>query len=359
MKQISSRQLYFFLAAIAPVGKLVLMPSQLVHFAKNDLLFPIATNYLLQAALVFCVLLAARANETFYDMLCYTFGKVVAKIVVTVLALFLFYAALLPLLEQKLYIQSVFYDTLTSSVAFSSFFLVSAYLCSKPLVSYGRVWDFLTPVSMIGFFGIMLLSVYQADFVALQPVGAAGIGGYLNGTAFTMSWFFDSVLLLTMIGKFRYQKGMAWKGALSYLAGGAAILLFLATFYGIFSDIASRQLFAFAKISKYFSGITVLGRIDYLFLFMLTLVMVFYCVLPVRAGVEFLGHAYGEGRYRTTLYSIGINAVLLTLSILLDFWFGAVNTAISETLFWIFPAFCILLPLTALLLRRKPREKIS
>ena len=254
MKQISSRQLYFFLAAIAPVGKLVLMPSQLVHFAKNDLLFPIATNYLLQAALVFCVLLAARANETFYDMLCYTFGKVVAKIVVTVLALFLFYAALLPLLEQKLYIQSVFYDTLPSSVAFSSFFLVSAYLCSKPLVSYGRVWDFLTPVSMIGFFGIMLLSVYQADFVALQPVGAAGIGGYLNGTAFTMSWFFDSVLLLTMIGKFRYQKGMAWKGALSYLAGGAAILLFLATFYGIFSDIASRQLFAFAKISKYFRG---------------------------------------------------------------------------------------------------------
>ena len=357
--KIKQRQLFFFLACIAPVGKLILLPSDLVFRAKNDLIFPALVNLLLQAAVIFLVLLLCKREKSLYSLLEESVGRIAATVLVILLSLFLLYAAIQPLNEQKLMVQSVFYDTLPSLVLFSPFFLFAAYLCSKPLFCLGRVWDILGPIAIVSFIGIIVFAIGGADFKALQPVGAAGAKGFLNGTAFTMSWFFDSVLLLTMIGKFRYQKGMAWKGALSYLAGGAAILLFLATFYGIFSDIASRQLFAFAKISKYFSGITVLGRIDYLFLFMLTLVMVFYCVLPVRAGVEFLGHAYGEGRYRTTLYSIGINAVLLTLSILLDFWFGAVNTAISETLFWIFPAFCILLPLTALLLRRKPREKIS
>lgn len=359
MNKISSRQIYFFLAAIAPVGKLLLMPTQLVHYAKNDLLFPAATNFLLQAGAVFLVLLLARSNQTLFDLIRNTFGKVVAKIAMVVLSLFLFYAAFFPLMEQKLYVQSVFYDTLPSILAFSSFFLISAYLCSKPLFSWGRVWDALTPTAIIGFVGIMILSVKNADFGALAPVGAGGVNGYFLGTGYTMSWFFDSALLLTMIGNFRYEKGMAWKGALAYLAGGAAILFFLATFYGIFSDIAIRQTFAFSKISKYFSGITVLGRIDYLFLFLLTLVMVFYCALPVRAGVDCLTRAFGKKYFLPTIWSVLVNVTLFALTMLLDYRISSVQHTITMMLFWIFPIFCILLPALALLLRRSPREKVS
>ena len=38
MTKISSRQLLFFLAVIAPLGKMIIMPAQLVVFSKNDLL---------------------------------------------------------------------------------------------------------------------------------------------------------------------------------------------------------------------------------------------------------------------------------------------------------------------------------
>ncbi|MDE5896538.1 MAG: spore germination protein, partial [Clostridia bacterium] len=300
-----------------------------------------------------------RSNETLYSMPRYTFGKIAAKIIVCILALFLFYAAFLPIIEQKLYVQSVFYDTLPSNIAFSSFFLLSAYLCAKPLTSSGRVWDILAPVSIVGYAGILILSIPNADFGALQPVGAAGAQGFFGGTAYTMCWFFDSAIFLTLIGHFKYEKGMAWKGALAYLAGGAAIILFLAVFYGIFSDIAVRQLFAFSKTSKYFSGITVLGRIDYLFLFALTLVMAFYVSLPLRAGVNCLEHACGAGKYLPSVYAVAVNLVLLILSIILDYKYLSLNNVICIKLFWIFPIFCIALPLLALLLRRSPRDKIS
>ena len=357
MNKISSRQLFFFLAAVAPVGKIVFMPTQLTFYAKNDLLFPAAMNYLLQTAIVFCVLLLAKRESSLYEMLTYTFGKVTAKIITFLFSLFLMYAAFFPIMEQRLYVQSVFYDTLPSVVAFSSFFLFSAYLCSKPLSSCGRVWDILAPVSIVGYAGILLLSVSHADYGAIFPVGASGANGIFGSAAFSMSWFYDSAILLALVGKFDYKKGMAWKGALAYLAGGFAVLFFLATFYGIFSDIAVRQIFAFTKISKYFSGITVLGRIDYLFLFAITLVMAFYCALPLHAGVECFKRVFGTGKYLPSVYSVGINLLVLVLSIVFDYQFGAINDAITKTLFWIFPVFCVLLPLLAFFLRRSPREK--
>lgn len=356
MTKISPRQLLFFLACIAPVGKLVLLPSALVNFSGNDLLIPALLNYALQTAVIFFVLLLSRHNQTLYELLENTFGKIAAKIVMSVFSLFLLYAALLPLLEQKLFVQSVFYDTLPSNLAFAPFFLFAAYLCFQPLAAFGRTWDILAPLSVVGYLGIIVLSAGEASYGALLPVGASGATGILGGTAFTMSWFFDSALVLMLMGRFEYKKGLAWKSAVCYLIGGIAVIFFLAVYYGIFSEIAIRQLFAFSKISKYFSGITVLGRIDYLFIYSLALVMAFYCALPLQAGTQCLKDAFGESTTLKWCTAIGFNAAIFALSVISGFSFLTTLTLISKTLFWIFPVFCIALPLLALLLRRK-REK--
>ncbi len=358
MTKISTRQLLFFLACIAPVGKIILMPSQLVFYAKNDLLLSAAINYALQTAFLFLVLLLAKRNETFYRLLCNTFGKVAAKILMTVFALFLFYAALLPLIEQKLFVQSVFYDTLPSTVAFAPFFLLSAFLCFQPLVSFGRTWDLLAPLAILGYIGIIVLSAGQADYGALLPIGASGVKGIFGGAAFSSSWFFDTALVLMLVGKFNYKKGLAWKGTLCYALGGLAVLGFLAVFYGIFSDIALRQIFAFSKISKYFSGITVLGRIDYFFIFTLALVMAFYCALPLQASAEALKDAYGSNTVFSACVAVAINLAMFIALVLLNYSFQSVRIFITQTAFWIFPLFCMLVPACALLLRRN-REKNS
>lgn len=358
MNKIVPRQLYFFLACIAPVGKLIFFPTFLAHYSGNDLLFPAAANFLLQAGLIFLVLLLSRHNKTLYDLLSFTFGKIAAKILVCIFSLFLFYAAFLPILEQKLFVQSIFYDTLPSIIAFSSFFLFSAYLCAKPVLCLGRMWDILAPLSIVGIVGILIFSFPSADFGALAPVGAKGFEGFLSGTAYTMSWFYDSAIVLMLMGRFEYKKGMAWKSLVCYLVGAAAILLFLAVFYGVYSDIAVRQIFAFAKIGKYTSAVTVLGRIDYLFIFSITLVMAFYCALPLQLGVSCLVQTFGQEKWKPALFSVAINFVILILSVTFDYLFGAIYEAIGKTVFWIFPIFCILIPLLSLLLRRKSRGKV-
>lgn len=359
MPKISTRQIYFYLAAVAPVGKLLFMPSQLAFFASNDLLIPAAMNYLIQAGAVFLALLFARQNRTFYEALSDTFGKIAAKIITCLLTLFLLFASLMPLLEQKLCVQKTLYDTLPSAVTFFPFFLLSAYICAKPLSSLGRVWDILLPISVAGFLGIMVLSVENADFGALMPVGASGAEGIFGGFAYSLNWFFDSALLLALAGRFDCKKGTAWKGALCYLAGGAAVLFYLAVFYGVYSDIAMQQTFGFAEMSKYFSGITVLGRIDYLFSFSLIFVIIFYCSLPLHAGTECIYEAFGKKRYLRTVVSLAVNLTLLIAVFMLNFRLYSAMKLITRTLFWIFPVFCVLLPALCLLLKRRSHEKIA
>lgn len=359
MNKISTRQLLFFLAAIAPVGKIILMPTNLVHYAKNDLLFPAAMNFLLQAGVIFLVLLLAKRNLSLHDLIANKLGSVAAKIILCIFSLFFFFAAVLPLVEQKLFVQSVFYDTIPSIVAFSSFFIFSAYMCAKPLSSFGRAWDILAPLSIAAFAGILFLAVKSTDFGALAPAFGSGAKSVFQGFAYNMSWFLDSAILLSFLGKIDYKKGLPWKGLLCYLAGAAGVLLFLAMFYGVFQDTAVNQQFAFTKISRYFSGIETLGRIDYLFIFALALVMAFYAILPLQAGIDFLRQSFGsrEKRFFPALLSIIVNAVMLALTIFFDYQYISLNEAITVKAFWIFPVFCLLLPLLALLLLIRRRRE--
>ena len=357
MNKISARQVYFYLACVAPVGKLVIMPARLTKYVGNGLLIPALVQFLLQTGVIFAVLLLAKRGQSFYELLQNTFGKILAKIIILIFSAFLFYAAFLPLLEQKTFVQGTFYDTVPSLVAFAPFFLLCVFLCSKPLSSYGRTWDILGPLAIAGLAGILVLSWSETEFAALLPIGAAGAKKIFQSIAYSFCWFFDTAILLMLLGKFDYQKGMAWKGAVYYFLGGLATLLFLAVFYGVFQETAINQLFAFSKTSKYFSGMSVLGRVDYIFIYALAFIMIFYTSLPLQAGIEGILQAFGRKKYLPTLLSLGLNAILLSLTAVFDFRFNEVMIFISETLFWIFPIFTLVLPPCCLLLRRKKRER--
>lgn len=354
---IKQRQLFFFLACIAPVGKLILLPSHLVYNAKNDLIFPALVNLALQAGVIFLVLLLNRREKTLYELLADAMGKIGARIVIILFVVFLLYAAILPLNEQKLMVQSVFYDTLPSIIVFAPFFLFAVYLCSKPLSGLGRVWDILAPLAAVSFVGIIVFALSGADFKALLPVGASGAKGFLSGTAFTMSWFFDSALVLSLTGKIENKRGMAWKGLLCYLTGAVAVLLFLAVFYAVYADLAISRLFAFSKISRYFTGVSVLGRIDYLFIFSLGMIMAFYGAMPVQAAVDLIGDAFGHKKILSPVLSVAFNLLQLFFIIAFDFLFATLQKFVTTTAFWIFPVCTVILPCFALLLLRRKRHE--
>ena len=60
-----------------------------------------------------------------------TLGKVVARIIYGLFALFFIVATVIPLFEQKVYVQAIFYDTIPSLLIFLPFFAFSVYAACK------------------------------------------------------------------------------------------------------------------------------------------------------------------------------------------------------------------------------------
>ena len=110
-----------------------------------------------------------------------------------------------------------------------------------------------------------------------------------------------------------------------HLAGGGAVLLFLALFYGIFQGIAPVQFFAFAKTAKYFPAVGILGRVDYLFIYALALAMIFSSLMPMLSAAELLKEAFGESKPKCLLYSLLLNGAMIAASAALGFAFPPRN----------------------------------
>lgn len=174
----------------------------------------------------------------------------------------------------------------------------------------------------------------------------------LKGSLFSANWYTEAAFLLFFLGNFEYEKRAALKVISSYAIGSAAVLLFLAVFYGVFSDIAIRQYNAVAQISKYTTSFTSLGRVDYLFIFALALVMIFRLCVPAQMCVHCICKAIG---CKPFIPALAVNALLLALTIFFNYSFLEVQTLFTQKLWLMFLIFAYALPAAALLLKKRRR----
>ena len=353
MDKIKLRQICFLFAALMPATKLIVYPATLSHYAKNDLLLSAALNFLLMGAVLAAVLaLARRTDLTFFELLQNTFGKAFARIVYGAFALFFAFSALLPLMEQKGFVTQVFYENIPSVIAFAPLFGVSFFACVKGFKTIGRAADIALPVFWVCFAVIVLLALPEADFSALLPVGGAGAGVF-RGSLYGLNWYTDCLYPLFFLGHFERERGAWWKAGLAFLAGAAAVLLFLGTFYGIFADIAVRQQNAVAQVSKYTTAFTSLGRIDLLFIFAVALVLVFAMCLPAQLSVHCARKALGD--IRPLLPSAALNLLLLVFIIFFKYSYLKLQTFFTQKLWPVFLFFAYVVPFFAIFLRKRPR----
>ncbi len=359
---LTTRQLCLILAVFFPASKLILVPSTLSGVAKNDLLLSAGLIFLLQGAAVFALLwLTSRKNETLFSLMQNRFGEGWARTCYLVLSLYFLFAACFPLLEQKAYVLSTMYDTRPSIVVFLPFFLFSVYAAAKGLTSTGRSADLSLFFFLPAFLFLLAMAIGSADFTALLPVGFNAPSSVFRGALSVASDFAEAAYLLVFMGHVRVERGFLWKTTLSYVVGALAVLLFLAVFYGIFSTVAVRELYAVAKIARYYNALKFIGRVDFVFVYAMELVQLFALIIPIQLCVHTLARALNT--QKTGVLSLLVNAALLAFILLTQDRFQSVEKIVNGYLFPVFLVFAFLLPLLCPLFalppkkKRRPREK--
>ena len=285
---IGARQIAFFAAFILPVYKFVETPSLLAGFMQGDLLVPALLQYLLQIGVLIALLYASsKSEETLLLRLEKRLGGWV-RVLFVFLALFYLLSAVLPLLDLEKFVYAVFYDTSPTLFSFAFFFLFSAFIAVKGVKSLGRLADLSLFFFLLPFFALIAMSLVEADFTNLLPLFEKKFGHTVSALTYTKPHFSDVLFLLPLILNLRYKKGDGAKIVTGYSVGAVLSILFLLVFYGLYSSISPREHYAFAKIAQYFPVLSIVGRIDLVFVYMLCVTLFFYTATPLFYSVHFL-----------------------------------------------------------------------
>ena len=162
----------------------------------------------------------------------------------------------------------------------------------------------------------------------------------MSAFTYTSSHFSDIILLFPLLGNLRYQKGDGVKIGIGYAIGALCTLLFLGVFYGVYSTIAFKQHYAFLKIAQYFPALTLIGRVDLLFVYMLSIVLFFFVCTPLQFSVDLFSRAIHTDKKTPLAAILSVGAFVFVL-----YSNSAYNTfykLFCEQLFFVFWVFSLL-----------------
>lgn len=354
--KIATRQICFILLIYTAVSRLLIYPTALATISGRDFLFSAAIDFAVSTVVIWSVAyLCSKTDKTFFELLENTFGNVVARIVYGVFALLFMLVTLYGIFEQKLYVHAIFYDTVPSLMVFLPFFAFAVYAGSKGFANVGRSADICLPIFVVCFSVIIIMAFPEARFSHLLPVLKTPAKNVFGGALSSFFRFVEPCWLLMFMGHFKYKKGDAAKLTVSYIGGCALVLLCLAMFYGIYGDIAPSRNFAVSKISLFFSGIDIIGRIDLIALYVLEIVMLFALALNIQLAVHCVNKCTGYDN--KNIISLAVNAVLLILLVVCDHYFNAISEVYYRWMWIALVIFAIIIPLLAWALRRRGRRE--
>ncbi len=357
--EINARQLGFFLAFFLPVGKLLELPSLLAERAGGDLLIPALLGLGLELLALTAVFLFSKYTGmgvfSFLDRKNETLGKVARFLYCALLLLYAFPF----LLDLEKFSHAAFSDTEPTFFSFLPFFILSGFIATKGLKAVGRSADLCPVLFFLPFLGLAVLSIGSADFSNLLPLIEKPFLSHVKAVFSTSPFWTSGLLFLPMFEGYSHREGDGKKLFLSYAVGAAAVLLFLALFYGLYGPIAEKEHYALSKIGLFFPALATLGRTDLLLVYLITVVLFFFTALPMQLSVDLFSK--GLSLRQKTLPSAGVNLGLFIAVLFLNRRYNAVYAFLTKTLSPVFFIFGTLAPILALLwaiLNKKDRRQV-
>lgn len=291
--QLKTRQVCLFIIAFLPITKFFTLPSVIARVSNEDLWLSALVSIIFDLiSVIVLTFVCHKAKANIFKILEDNFGKNASKIFIFLYFIFFMLKAVMPLNEQKDYVENTLYILMPTLLYFLPFFFAGFYLSIKKLRVIGRISDVMWIITLMGFFVLLTLSISNADFLSILPIGANGSKKIFSGAVSSFSWFGDAAYLVFFINQFECKKKDIKKIILSFLASATLILIFLIVFYSVFTSIAPRQRFALTEISKYATDISNTGRLDYIGITLLLFSNIFALSLPLYFACHTLRYVF-------------------------------------------------------------------
>ncbi|MDY6367841.1 MAG: GerAB/ArcD/ProY family transporter [Clostridia bacterium] len=353
-KALKTRQICFFYIALLPVIKMFTVPSFLARICGEDAWLSALINSLTDILVVAILYFTLKDLPCdFFTALERRFGKGFSKAVICFYLVFFLLKTVMPMNEEKEYVELTLYMTSPNIFTFMPVFIAVIYLSSLKLRVIGRVADGVFFIAILGYLFMFVLALNSTDLTAILPVGAHGTD-ILKGAYQSASWFNDGAYFLFFTGEYVKGKKDGLKIILSCLLGGVIVSAFSIVFYGTFTSVAFRRGFALTEISKYTTAINNMERFDYLPIFALLFTSVFSLALPFYFATELLTRLLPVKRPLSAVIT-ALPAVILLL--FFNEYFASVETFITRYAPAYFIAFGSVFPIIFALILKLSKNK--
>lgn len=313
-KSLKTRQICLFFIAFMPVIKFFMMPSVAAGVADRDEWICCLFNLLADFFTLFILIESSKnSDDDFFGLCEKNVGKPCARIFYVFFALYFLFKAYVPISEQRDYVELTLYSALPTALDFMPFILLTFYLSQKKLRVIGRISDVIWFFVLTAYLFLFALSLPNADFSALRPVGKTRAASVVKGCSVSLNWYGDAAYFVFFIGRYKHKKGDSLKILGSYAIAALVVLAYIMIFYGTFSSIAFRQRFALTEMAKYSTVINNVGRFDYFAIFFLLFASVFSVSFPLYFACRLLERTFSPKKpwiLRVTVFALYTAALI-------------------------------------------------
>ena len=311
---VTSRQLNLFFIFIAPLTKLLVLPSLLFFSAFRDAYIVIFCYLAIDIIFLLLMLdLVKNDKRNLSEILTDSIGVVGKNIVFILLGLFFLLKTLIPSLEQSLLSQNILYESSPSMMFFIPIFAVMCYGGVIGFKSSFRTIELMTPIIGFGILALVISAMFSADFLGIFPILEYGVSPIAKSLFNYSLWFGDFIIILPLLGHIKKTKNTKRNTLVAFASGMFGVAFIYIVILGIFGVLAPRQLYIITKVSKYSVALSNLGRVDFLFIILNLIGMILHTTILFTAMIYFFHEAFKINR---TILSAVLSIVMLIFSMM-------------------------------------------
>lgn len=236
------------------------------------------------------IYLSHKSDQTFYEFLCSTFGKVIAKIITAIYFVYFLINTFAIIQSFYLFLTENLYSKLVWIEYILPIFIMLYFVCSSTLEGVSRLIQCFFPFIVLCVFLSLLLGAINCDYSNILPLFE---GGYKNGIKiFNFSyWFGDAIIMVLFFGKI--SKTKSYKPIIISVAIISVIVsFFFLVFYCIYESNALNNKEAIVDILKILPQNSDIGNITWLVTIIWQIVVMIYICLQTFATKVFFENLF-------------------------------------------------------------------
>jgi len=262
-------------------------------------------------------------NMSFYEFLSGCVGKVIAKILIFIYAVFFLLKIIIPYKGVNDLFDNVLFDELPWSIFSILFLIVLYFVASRGVNSIARMSEILFWIIIVGVLGCLFISIGATKFYRLLPIMENGFNGFIDTGRRYNLWFGDFLILFMFMGRLDNDIKYRWV-VMGYAISAFIVVVLFCEFYSIYENMAIYENQGLVDVTQFALIGLDIGRIDrilVLFGFFATLITPALCVFIVA---ECLSNGFN---IRSNKYFI--LTALVAIYVLDIFFFSDIAFAIS------------------------------